>query len=161
MESVAKRLTKQAGLDLEKLRSLEPDDLVKMLLLGLSDAISQVIPRQIGLPEDVRRALLAYWEDPEFQKDLREKIQIALAMVLRQEMPAPLADPIAAYLTDKILYPSLKALGDQLLRRIFRTDPSAPSFLSPRNARKSATPERSRGKADLHVRPRRRARSRG
>jgi len=117
MEFVLKRPRELFDLDLERLGSFEPHDLVEMILAGLTEGICRIVPGQVDLPEEVCRELAGRWEDPEFQSDLRAAIEAAVAAALREKLPGALADPIAAYLTEKVLYPSLKAAGDVLLQR--------------------------------------------
>jgi len=117
MDSSSKPSQEPLALDLERLRSFDPSDLLKTVLVGLTDGICLLIPEQIELPEETARALAARWRDAKFQAELRSKLQQALATALKQRLPASLADPVATYLTDNILYPAIKAAGDRLVAR--------------------------------------------
>jgi hypothetical protein len=117
MDSQSKQSQEPLALDLDRLRSFDPADLLKTVLVGLTDGICLLVPEQIELPEETARELAARWRDTKFQADLRSNLQQALATALKQKLPATLADPVATYLTDKILYPAIKAAGDRLLER--------------------------------------------
>lgn len=124
MGFASKRSDDLSAADLGWLRRIEPPELLATLLGAVKSALGEVAERDITLPGSACEHLQKRWSDPKWQDRLRRGLRAAVAAALSERMPPHVAKPLGDLATDKILYPWLRAIGDELIERLCPHRPS-------------------------------------